>query len=122
MNVSFYAEAAKADLGDFSTLMPSCFGEILLRVYTKDKQYFGLVQAGYRAVIEKLGLGPSEVEDGGQQHPMTPPITEAPTTPRTRSSALPATDDALVTPRGQISGIQVNSPSPPNTLRRTGTG
>ena len=46
--------AHNAQRGDYSGMMPQWFAEDLLRVYTKQRQFFGLVQAGYRAVLAKM--------------------------------------------------------------------
>lgn len=47
---------ANACRGDYSVLMPDIFAEVLLRVYTKDVQYFGIIQAGYRAVLQTITI------------------------------------------------------------------
>lgn len=127
-------EAAKAESGDFSTLMPSCFGEVLLRIYTKDKQYFGLVQAGYRGVIESLHLDHSAI-------PLSPPITEVgatPNTPKVRTKSSLANnnngvgfedDDTMgnvdpspvTTPRTQIKDL-TDSLSPPSAFQHSHSG
>jgi hypothetical protein len=58
--------------------MPLYHAEMLMRIYTKKAEYYSLIQAGYHACIEK----PEEVES----MVLTPPVTEAPTTPRPRAS------------------------------------
>ena len=69
--------------------MPSYFAEELLRVYTKNTDYFGIVQAGYRAVLRQMGMmnDDSAFEDSFplpllDDAERTPAATEAPTTPR----------------------------------------
>ncbi|KAI0041582.1 HD-domain/PDEase-like protein [Auriscalpium vulgare] len=57
-SIKFYSKTrpnvcANAQKGDLSTLMPRIFGEILLRVYTKEMRFFGIVQAGYRSILER---------------------------------------------------------------------
>ncbi|KAF8812642.1 HD-domain/PDEase-like protein [Phlegmacium glaucopus] len=83
-----YTRSYKAQRGDYSGMTPQWFGEDLLRVYTKKPQFFGLVQAGYRAVLATM---PNEFdltrpETSAIPDPMapTPPSTEteAPSTPK----------------------------------------
>ncbi|KAK7696469.1 hypothetical protein QCA50_001126 [Cerrena zonata] len=57
--VKFYSKRSpnaclSAEPGDISLLMPAVFGEVLLRVYTRDSRFFGLVQAGYRECLKKF--------------------------------------------------------------------
>ncbi|KAJ8517378.1 hypothetical protein ONZ45_g5413 [Pleurotus djamor] len=56
--VKFYSKrhpdtCSYASHGDYSTLMPATFGEVLMRVYVKSPEFYGLVQRGYRAVLKK---------------------------------------------------------------------
>ncbi|KAI6096736.1 hypothetical protein F5141DRAFT_561444 [Pisolithus sp. B1] len=58
-DVTFYSKqqpdvGRKADRSDISLLMPSVFAEVWLRVYTKDCQFFGLIQAAYRQILKML--------------------------------------------------------------------
>lgn len=80
-----------AQRGDYSGLTPQWFAEDFLRVYTKKPQFFGLVQAGYRAVLANMpnefdlerpetAVVPSIVESMAP----TPPATEAPSTPKAK--------------------------------------
>jgi deoxynucleoside triphosphate triphosphohydrolase SAMHD1 len=75
-------------------MTPQWFAEDFLRVYTKKPQFFGLVQAGYRAVLASM---PDEVDldrletlvvpstlDLDSMAP-TPPATEAPSTPKAKA-------------------------------------
>jgi hypothetical protein len=84
--------------GDISTLVPACFGEMLLRVYTKKPEFFGLVQAGYRHVLqmmnaaslsEKIPPRECDVNNGRMATPPrdipTPPITELSGSPQNKS-------------------------------------
>lgn len=65
-------ECSKAEPGDISSLMPATFGEVLLRIYTRDVRFFGLIQHGYRLILQDL---PSSPEDE--------PLTSAPDQPST---------------------------------------
>ncbi|KAI0075427.1 HD-domain/PDEase-like protein [Panus rudis PR-1116 ss-1] len=68
-NVKFYSKhkpnvCLHAGPGDISLLMPEFFGEVLLRIYTRESCFFGLIQAGYRECLKhfkpdimSLGLG-----------------------------------------------------------------
>ncbi|PPQ80277.1 hypothetical protein CVT26_008850 [Gymnopilus dilepis] len=58
-SVRFYSkrrprESMQAGPGEYSNLRPLYFAEELLRVYTKKAEYFGLIQAGYRAVLAQM--------------------------------------------------------------------
>lgn len=93
-SIEFYSkrrpnDSAKAERGDYSNLMPAYFAEVLLRVYTKNADFFGIVQAGYRAVLEQMSM----MGDDGDfeiSFPLpvlanaerTPTATEPPSTPR----------------------------------------
>ncbi|KAF8164734.1 hypothetical protein B0H34DRAFT_686383 [Crassisporium funariophilum] len=89
--VRFYSkrrpnQSDKAQSGDYSGVMPQYFAEDLLRVYTKKSQFFGLVQAGYRAILASMpdqleaSPPPETLAASGVVGP-TPPATEAPSTP-----------------------------------------
>jgi len=89
-------ESAKAGRGNYSNLKPTCFAEVVLRVYTKNTDYFGIIQAGYRAVLVQMGVihdDDSAMNDDSafeNSFPLpvitnadqTPTATEAPSTPR----------------------------------------
>ncbi|EPQ59809.1 HD-domain/PDEase-like protein [Gloeophyllum trabeum ATCC 11539] len=71
-SIKFYSKnnpgrCETAGPGDVSLLMPSVFGEVLLRVYTKDERFFGIVQAGYRAVLAEM----PELDPAGEAAPRT---------------------------------------------------
>ena len=77
-----------AQRGDYSGMTPEWFAEDFLRVYTKKPQFFGLVQAGYRAVLASMPkdrpdilVVPSTLDSMAP----TPPSTEAPSTPKAKS-------------------------------------
>src|SRR5882757_519729 len=38
--------------------MPATFGEVLLRIYTRDVRFFGLIQHGYRLILQELPSSP----------------------------------------------------------------
>ncbi|KAG6872253.1 hypothetical protein C0995_011512 [Termitomyces sp. Mi166 len=63
--VKFYSkrhfnESSHAERGVYSNLMPQFFAELLVRIYTRDIDYFGVIQAGYRRCLQKL---PSQIND-----------------------------------------------------------
>ena len=62
------SECYKAEPGDISSLMPATFGEVLLRIYTRDVRFFGLIQHGYRLVLQDLPQFPTS----SSNHPSTP--------------------------------------------------
>ncbi|KAE9406824.1 hypothetical protein BT96DRAFT_987093 [Gymnopus androsaceus JB14] len=102
--VKFYSklnpnQVHTANDGDYSTLRPFVFAEVLLRVFTKKKQFHGIIQAGYRRIpdLDTPQSAPStvdvEVAEGGKpieantdtssmpptvdsDVPMSPPVTE----------------------------------------------
>jgi len=77
-------QCAQAGPGDLSILMPAVFGEVLLRVYTRDVRYFGIIQAGYREVLKALPdrVSPSLPEPSAPVVERTP---SPPSTPRGHS-------------------------------------
>jgi hypothetical protein len=106
--------------------MPAAFGETLLRVYTREARYLssnyslchlwthctslrylGIIQSGYRRVLENIPDRSSPVPEIPLEGSiaLTPPPTEAPTTPRSQSRnasfSLAGTSDA--TPLGSSS-------------------
>ncbi|KAK1219456.1 hypothetical protein PQX77_017828 [Marasmius sp. AFHP31] len=101
-SVKFYSKYSRSDCyqaqpGDYSTIMPKSFAEVMMRVYTKKPQFFGVIQAGYRTVLHKIpddididrDYGTSSI---GETTIATPPATEAPSSPRTDSvETLPGT-------------------------------
>jgi len=76
----------RAEKEDISLLMPEKFGEVLMQVYTKEERFMGLVQAAYRHVFRSLPI-PDEQSEIATAMP-TPPMTEAPSTPRTLTRSL----------------------------------
>ncbi|KAJ8697614.1 hypothetical protein PTI98_004400 [Pleurotus ostreatus] len=94
-NVRFYSKrepnkCAKAEHGDYSTLMPAVFGEVLMRVYVKDDIFYSLAQIGYRAVIKNINPDAdadltSEAETvlgDGEGEPQRSATTTPPRTPK----------------------------------------
>ncbi|KAF9782073.1 hypothetical protein BJ322DRAFT_1074190 [Thelephora terrestris] len=78
-------ECSKAEPGDISSLMPATFGEVLLRIYTRDVRFFGLIQHGYRLILQDLPpLPEGEFPTSGLDYPSTP--TRAGTASPVRSS------------------------------------
>ncbi|TFK65851.1 HD-domain/PDEase-like protein [Pluteus cervinus] len=88
--VKFYSKAnpnqcAKAGRGDYSTLQPECFAEVCVNVYTKVPKFFGIIQAGYRAVFKDVAdrIAAAAPASTGGDGPPSPPVTEeTPRTPR----------------------------------------
>jgi len=69
-------ECSKAEPGDLSSLMPATFGEVLLRIYTRDVRFFGLIQHGYRVILQDLPPSPEgELSTIGLDYPSTPTRT-----------------------------------------------
>ncbi|TFY68861.1 hypothetical protein EVG20_g3395 [Dentipellis fragilis] len=64
-----------------SVVMPPEFGEVVLRVYTKEYRFFGLVQAAYRSLVSRLGNKP----EPAPPPPATPPPHEKRTLSRVQS-------------------------------------
>lgn len=102
-DVTFYSKqqpdvGRKADRSDISLLMPSTFAEVWLRVYTKDCQFFGLIQAAYRQILKMLQPSEGVVASDEQQHedevaPEDPEVMVKLWTPST------SLDSPLSTPR-----------------------
>jgi HD superfamily phosphohydrolase len=126
--VKFYSKhepnvCRRAESGDVSLLMPEKFGELLLRVYTKEERFMGLVQTAYRHVLRSLPM-PGEVVEMTTIVP-TPPATEAPSTPTALTSTL-----GLGAPQSRVSRPFGRTPSysdnqfttlPPNCQSRSPT-
>ena len=74
-------------------MTPQWFAEYFLRVYTKKPRFFGIVQAGYRAVLANM---PNELDLERLETlvvpgtldlnsmALTPPATEVPSTPKAK--------------------------------------
>jgi hypothetical protein len=74
-------------------MKPQYFSEFLLRVYTKKVEFAEVIQEGYRAILTRLQkMGEPLLDDvdaaAREGSGPTPPVTEAPTTPKASSSAL----------------------------------
>ena len=98
----YLLECFHVQRGDLSLLMPEQFGEVLLRVYTKDvrfvlhvidcpdvlfrrhSRFFGIVQAGYRSLIQHMTAQsePTSIDVQGSE---SDGIIERPRTPRIAS-------------------------------------
>ncbi|EGO30167.1 hypothetical protein SERLADRAFT_358952 [Serpula lacrymans var. lacrymans S7.9] len=78
-----------AEPGDISLLMPSSFAEVLLRIYTKEERFVGIVQAAYREILmtlpDHVPQSPLRPAQDAPTATLTPPATEAPSTPRALS-------------------------------------
>ncbi|CDO76374.1 hypothetical protein BN946_scf185011.g38 [Trametes cinnabarina] len=119
--VKFYSKhnpdkGITANPDDVSVTLPSAFGEIKLRVYTRESRFFGLVQLGYREVLRNFQIPPPppsrEPTEPAEEHdsgsidlpleldpepvdPLTPPAD----TPTASSSPV-----ALASGRGRAAG------------------
>lgn len=68
----------EANPDDVSVTLPGAFGEIMLRVYTREPRFFGLVQLGFREVLRGFTIPPAppsraateELEDAGIDIPL----------------------------------------------------
>ncbi|EMD31788.1 hypothetical protein CERSUDRAFT_119364 [Gelatoporia subvermispora B] len=126
--VKFYSKhhpdtCQQAVLADISLLMPASFGEVLLRIYTRDSRFFGLIQAGYREVLAKMPGEPAPAHPDPQREAtpplpsLTPPDSEAPMTPRTQTRSLSSIPEAPeVTPLGMPTSLTA-----PSSARGPGT-
>jgi len=101
MNISLI-ESANAGPGDYSTLMPECHAEVLLRIFTKKAEYFGIIQAAYRACLAGVPgpkpdflLGPLFAVEDSTTSVATPSTEPAPSTPRTRTFSRHASFTAI---------------------------
>ncbi|KAF9457401.1 hypothetical protein BDZ94DRAFT_233579 [Collybia nuda] len=89
--VKFYSkrnpnQGYSASRGDYSNLMPTYHAELLVRIFTKAAEYVGIVQAGYRACLTEMpNHAPPEFLPADDFVALTPPATEAPSTPRPTS-------------------------------------
>ncbi|KAJ3573732.1 hypothetical protein NP233_g2239 [Leucocoprinus birnbaumii] len=97
--VKFYSKrnpsaCRNAEKGDYSTLQPDCFAEVLLRIYTKKPEYWGRVQAGYRQILDRMSVEETTAVDA-----ITPPATEPPSTPPARTSSFSLDPGASAGPR-----------------------
>jgi hypothetical protein len=100
LSITLVLGGASAGPGDYSNLMPQFHAELLMRIYTKKVEYYGLIQAGYRVCLVKIndllnsGMSPTLTSSPGPRHGRreeesmapTPPATGAPTTPHVRAS------------------------------------
>lgn len=66
--------------------MPTYHAELLVRVFTKTAEFMGVVQAGYRACLTEMPKhAPPQFAPSEDFVALTPPATEAPSTPRATS-------------------------------------
>ncbi|KAF9262499.1 HD-domain/PDEase-like protein [Marasmius fiardii PR-910] len=101
--VKFYSKynpnnCGVAQPGDYSTIMSQSFAEVMMRVYTKKPEFFGVVQGGYRAVLHQFldgfsatipGSSPTETQPIMLVSPLS---TEPPASPRPHAS--PSTESS----------------------------
>ncbi|THH02196.1 hypothetical protein EW026_g597 [Hermanssonia centrifuga] len=93
--VQFYSKynslSRPANAGDISNIMPASFGEILLRVYTRDARFHGIIQMGFHRVLADLESSSKELDEEQQDTEeldaldldvLTADTTPAPATPR----------------------------------------
>ncbi|KAH7914820.1 hypothetical protein BJ138DRAFT_1098348 [Hygrophoropsis aurantiaca] len=127
--VKFYSKHSPnmcrhADPGDISLLMPSSFGEGLLRVYTKEKDLWGIVQAAFRVVLSTMPISTDDATNTRMSETLTPPLTEACSTPRTlsrvTSSATVAGSGSEPRPGSRFMDIPPGSPIFSKTKKRRG--
>ncbi|THV00010.1 HD-domain/PDEase-like protein [Dendrothele bispora CBS 962.96] len=114
--VMFYSKSRPnqcypAQDGDYSFLRPTVFAEVMLQVFTKNPDFYGVVQAGYRAVVASLGPEPfrSTASTAQQGRTGSPDVSEGPPTPR---------DSPMATPTGSVTDIlqsYASLPSIPST-------
>ncbi|KAI0759750.1 hypothetical protein BD413DRAFT_270194 [Trametes elegans] len=69
--VKFYSKhnpnrGVYANADDVSVTLPSAFGEMQLRVYTRQAHFFGLVQLGYRQVLADFVIPPPPAEESAR--------------------------------------------------------
>ncbi|KAF7799951.1 hypothetical protein EIP86_011194 [Pleurotus ostreatoroseus] len=88
--VRFYSKrrpnkALKAEPGLISHIMPDRFGEVLLRVFTRDRRFEVSIQKGYRALLENFK---TDEEALRRLVSSSPEPTEGPSTPLQRSGTL----------------------------------
>ncbi|KAI0706868.1 hypothetical protein C8T65DRAFT_740425 [Cerioporus squamosus] len=100
-----------ANEDDISVTLPRSFGELMLKVYTREARFFGLVQLGYREVLKQfnemqeresaagglfsgdfggdLGEDDIDMSEGPKHTPVTPPAdAPAPATPKPKPRTL----------------------------------
>ncbi|KII96196.1 hypothetical protein PLICRDRAFT_151364 [Plicaturopsis crispa FD-325 SS-3] len=99
-SIKFYSKhslntCATANSGDWSTVLPQFFAEVLVRIYTRDPRFFGIIQYGYRIIEERIAnkIGPLPVPPPAESPDLslTPPATEAPSTPPPRTRTFSRT-------------------------------
>ncbi|KAH8827314.1 hypothetical protein DL96DRAFT_1606256 [Flagelloscypha sp. PMI_526] len=108
--VDFYSkhnpnQACLAPRGAVTTIRLASYAEVLVRVYTKDKRFFNVVQAGYRALMQEIDGSTTQELKPELSQSISPPTTEAPTTPKQTSSPSPS-----FTPNPFTTTSQENSP------------
>ncbi|KAG6894799.1 hypothetical protein C0992_004592 [Termitomyces sp. T32_za158] len=101
------SEPSHAGCGVYSNLKPQFFAELLVRIFTRDTRYFGVIQAGYRSCLKKLESRiASQIPDQLVLNPMFPTITSS-------SQSL-----AEMTPTPSPPGHDPPAPTTPRTFSR----
>ncbi|KAI0333467.1 hypothetical protein GY45DRAFT_1352233 [Cubamyces sp. BRFM 1775] len=78
--VKFYSkhnpnQGVRANPDDVSVTLPSSFGEIMLRVYTREPRFYGLIQLGYREVLRHFQMPSSPLVEADNADPdMSPDV------------------------------------------------
>ncbi|KZT13237.1 HD-domain/PDEase-like protein [Laetiporus sulphureus 93-53] len=111
-SVKFYSKrhpnkCQSAQPGDISLLMPAVFGEVLVRIYTRDSRFHGLIQAGYNALLTTL---PS-ISDGPASSTLWDDLR---LTPELEHTALAPRPTKRTFSRVQSAGARLFSVSPNN--------
>ncbi|KAI0337332.1 HD-domain PDEase-like protein [Trametopsis cervina] len=104
--VKFYSKrhpdrATHAEAGDISHIMPGIFAEFLIRIYTRENKYHGLIQAGYRYLLKDL----HEEESLQLDSPELLPTTLAEPGPRQPSRALSRVTSLRLAPEGDDTAV-----------------
>ncbi|KAH9853312.1 HD-domain/PDEase-like protein [Lenzites betulinus] len=141
--VKFYSkhnpkQGVEANPDDVSVTLPSAFGEVKLRMYTREPRLFGLIQLGFRDVLRRFKMPPApasreataEPEDGPVDLPLeletdeavdllTPPAES----PASSSAKPPARTTSRKTTLSRAATTSVSGlGSPPKVKGRTLSG
>ncbi|KAF8075760.1 hypothetical protein FPV67DRAFT_1648910 [Lyophyllum atratum] len=113
--VKFYSKrhpdhAAHAERGVYSCVMPEWHAEFSIKIFTKNVEYFGIVQAGYRACLAALR---GELSDA----PLPPFPSSSSTTTSSTSSSTTSSSSFTAPPTSTPP-----APDTPSTPPGTGTG
>ncbi|CAL1701912.1 unnamed protein product [Somion occarium] len=117
-SVKFYSKrnpksCRAAEPGDISLLMPAVFGEVMLRVYTRESRFFGLVQAGYRECLKQFNPEGMSQSTDGTKTPILDSGTAASSSSSVASLSTRWQDNKFTTV-----GINFQPPSPGKGTKR----